>query len=137
MKMLRIVEQVIGLASAIESYWEAELPKRHPDYPLVRAGEESGPAPPQRQQLDDLLESLSESEVFSLLLLMHVGRGDISPQDWKKGLSQLEQSIGGKAAAIGQMTSKATLAAFLSDGLEELKKHRIRLDALQPRTAGR
>jgi hypothetical protein len=38
--------EVIGLATAIRGYWNTELPKRHPNYPVVSLGEDSGPPPP-------------------------------------------------------------------------------------------
>ncbi len=51
MKLSETVSEVIALAEAIRNYWDAELPKRHPDYPFVHPGEDDGPPPPEEQKL--------------------------------------------------------------------------------------
>ena len=38
MDLSKIAEEVISLSEAIEAYWDTELPKRHPNYPFIRAG---------------------------------------------------------------------------------------------------
>src|SRR5438094_974080 len=60
MKLSEVAEQVIRLGRAANDYWETELPKRHPDYPLVRPGEDSGPPPPEEAELRTLLNKLPE-----------------------------------------------------------------------------
>jgi hypothetical protein len=58
MKLSDTARKVIALAEAIHDYWEAELPKRYPDYPYVHEGEEDGPPPPEEKKLKRLLARL-------------------------------------------------------------------------------
>lgn len=81
MKLCHIAKEAIALATAIRSYWDTELPKRHPNYPVVSPGEDSGPPPPEERQLRNLLLSLSEEDIYKVLLLMSLGRGDVGPAD--------------------------------------------------------
>ena len=41
MKLSELVRQVIRLGDASRAYWDRELPKHHPHYPVIRAGEDS------------------------------------------------------------------------------------------------
>ena len=50
MKLSETVKEVIALAEVIRNYWDTELPKRHPDYPFVHPGEDSGPPPPEEER---------------------------------------------------------------------------------------
>ena len=83
MKLSETVSEVIALAEAIRNYWDAELPKRHPDYPFVHPGEDDGPPPPEEQKLKDLLASLPEDVIYKLALITSLS-GEISaPKMWR------------------------------------------------------
>ena len=86
MKLSETVAEVISLAAAIRDYWNTELPKRHPNYPVVSLGEESGPSPPEEGELSRLFEGLSDEEVYELILLMYLGRGDFGTNDLRSTL---------------------------------------------------
>src|SRR5207249_2735387 len=81
MTVAAAASQVIPLARAIRDYWEAELPKRHPRYPIVDPGTDSGPPPPEEKQLRQLLAQLPEDTVYKLALMMYLGRGDFDTSD--------------------------------------------------------
>ena len=85
MKLSETVNEVIALAEAIRTYWDAELPKRHPDYPWVHPGEDDGPPPPEQKKLEDLLASLPEDVVYKLALLMFVGPRGLGGDDLRSG----------------------------------------------------
>ena len=81
MKLSETAATVIDLATAIRDYWNTELPKRHRNYPVVSAGEDSGPPPPEEAKLRSFLEKLPDEEIYKLILLMYVGRGDFGTDD--------------------------------------------------------
>ena len=37
------LKELIRLGERSRAYWDKELPKRHPKWPLVQTGEDSGP----------------------------------------------------------------------------------------------
>jgi hypothetical protein len=49
MKLSETARDVIALADAIRDYWAAELPKRHPNYPLVNPGKTLGRRQPKNR----------------------------------------------------------------------------------------
>jgi len=55
MKLSETANEVIAFAEAVRNYWDTELPKRHPDYPFVHPGEDSGPPPPEEKKLQEAL----------------------------------------------------------------------------------
>jgi hypothetical protein len=130
MKLSETAKEVIALAEAIRNYWDAELPKRHPDYPLVHPGEDSGPPPPEEKKLRDLLASLPEEDIYQLALIMHLGRGDFGTDDLAGHYETLKKTFGKPDWTVSQMVAKASLADYLTDGLAELKKHGIDVDHL-------
>ena len=60
MRLSHAIQEAIRLSEAGRAYWERELPKHHPDYPLIHLNEDSGPPPPEDAQLDALMRKLSE-----------------------------------------------------------------------------
>src|SRR5262249_37871037 len=81
MKLSDIVAKVSSLNEAISDYWEAELPKRHPNYPLDNPGEEDGPPPPEEEELEEFLRSLPEDKIYQLLLVLYIGRRAFDTSD--------------------------------------------------------
>jgi Protein of unknown function (DUF3775) len=130
MRLSEGIGAVIRLAEASQQYWDRELPKRHPHYPVIREGEDSGPAPPEEGQLEVLLRSLPEEQIYALILLMYIGRGDFGTNHLAENYKAMKETFETPAMAIAQMKGTGTLAEYLSDGLAELKKHNIDPDAL-------
>ena len=125
-----IEELVRESLNAIRTYWEAELPKRHPNYPLVHPGEESGPPPPEEKKLRQLLARLPADTVYKLLLIMSLGRGDFDTTDLGSRYEELKERFEKPEQAAAQMVAKPGLADYLADGLDELKKNDIDADTL-------
>ena len=128
MKFSETANEVIALATANRNYWDTELPKRHPNYPLISQGEDSGPPPPEEKKLRNLLLGLPEEDIYKIALLMCLGRGDFGVDDLAENYEALNGTFGDPQQAASQMMVMAPLADYLLDGLEELRKHKIDVD---------
>lgn len=131
MKLSEAVREIIRLGDASRAYWDRELPKHHPHYPKIRAGEDSGPPPPEDAQIQALLKSLPEDQLYTLILLMYVGRGDFSVDHLLPAYQTMKEMFPSKDLAIAQMTATRTLAEYLTDAMEEIHKRNIDLDSLK------
>jgi hypothetical protein len=129
-KLSEAAATVIERARAIRAYWEAELPKRHPDYPVIHLGENSGPSPPEKAKLREFLADLPPETVYQLLLVMCLGRGDFDSSNLIDHFEQIRTTFPKPEWAISQMMEKAPLAAYLTDGLDKLKHSKINVDKL-------
>jgi Protein of unknown function (DUF3775) len=107
------------------------LPKHHPHYPVIRAGEDSAPAPPEDGEIQNLLNGLPEVQLYALLLLTYVGRGDFSADHLLPAYQNVKEIFPSKDLAIAQITGNHTLAEYLTDALEEIDKRHIDLDGLK------
>ncbi len=131
MKLSEAVNRVIGLSRKVREYYDTELPKRHPNYPLVGPDEETAPPPPEEKGLEDFLATLSGDMVYQLILLEHLGREDFGMDDLAGQYESLNDTVGdSKDAATQMMWNIVTLADELSDSLDELRKHKINVDKL-------
>jgi len=139
MKLSEVAEKVIALAQARRDYWETELPKRHRNYHFVEPGEDSGPPPPQEAELQKLLSGLPKDAVYKLILIVYLGRGDFDASSLGEHLaSRLEDiktTFPRAEQAVRQMMGKLSLGDYLTDGLDELKKHGIDANRLVPTPA--
>ena len=124
------VKKVIRLAKVIRDYWETELPKRHPAYPVMNPGEQPLPPPPEAKALAKLFASLPEDVVYQIGLLMYLGRGDFDVRELADYYKTLKENFDSATALASQLTDKAPLADYLQDGLAELEKHNIDVDRL-------
>jgi hypothetical protein len=130
MKLSETAKEVIALADAIRNYWDTELPKRHPDYPLVHPGEDSGSPPLEEKKLKELLENLPEEMLYKLILIMYLAWGDIGTEDLAGQYEALKERFGKPEWAVSQMRGKASLADDLTDGLAELTRNGIDVDTM-------
>lgn len=113
--------QVIQLAREINAYYAAEWPKLYPDYPRVSLRGPVPKPPPARAQLEALLRSLQEDQVYRLLLLMYLGRGDFDTYDLKAAYAYLKETFQEPEHAISQLLEKVPLPDYLADGLDALR----------------
>ncbi len=130
MNLSEAADRAIDLARKVREYYTTELPKRHPNYPLIGLDEESAPPPPEEKELRDFLAALSDEMIYQLILIMYLGRGDVSADDLAGYYETLKGTFGDPEHAASQMMDKAPLADYLSDGLEELRKHKINVDKM-------
>ncbi len=130
MKLSESVREVIRLGNMTRAYWDRELPKRHPHYPLILAGEDSVPPPSEEAQIQSLLKSLPEDQLYTLILLAYVGRGDFSADRLVPAYQTMKETFLSTDLAIAQMTGNTAIAEDLTDALEEVQKRHIDLDQL-------
>jgi len=131
MTLSEAAKRVIDLARKVREYYDTELPKRHPNYPLVDPNEESAPPPPEETELRAFLAALPEELLYQLTLIMYLGRGDFGTDDLAGYYEALKGTIGDPEQTTSQMmVYKAVLADQLSDGLEELRQHKINVDKM-------
>lgn len=120
--------RAIELAEARSDYWRVELPKRHPNYPLIDISEPPDPPGPPVQALEEFFKQLPAEIVYPLLLVMYIGRGDYGTDDLRERLAALKQQFAKPEFAVRQMLGKAPLAAYLADGRLQLQQQGINPD---------
>jgi hypothetical protein len=123
-------KRVIELATAINAYWDAELPKRHPDYPLINEGEDSGPPPSEEAQLRDFLRSLPPEAVYKLYTLVELGRDYFPATKYVQNYKRLVRTTPDVDWLRLLMVDQAATADDLQDGLARLAEHHLDLDNL-------
>ena len=131
MKLSEVVRDVIRLGDASRAYWERELPKHHPRYPIIRAGETPPASPPEDAQLQALLESLPEDQLDAIIVLTYVGRGDFRPENLPRAYQDVKEMFPSSDMTIAQLVGTNALAEYLTDAIEELQKRQIDLDDLK------
>ena len=130
MNLSEAANRVIDLARKVREYYDTELPKRHPNYPLVGLDEEDPPPPAEEEELRAFLATLPEEMIYRLILLMYLGRGDFAPDELAEYYESMKPPFGGPEHAVSQMMDQAPLADYLLDGLEELRKQNINADRM-------
>jgi hypothetical protein len=131
MKLSEAVRDIIRLGDASRAYWDRELRRHHPHYPMIHPGEDEPPPPPEDAQIQAVLNSLSEDQLYSLILLMYVGRGNYRTDQLPSAYQAMKESFPSKELIIGRMTGDTWLAADLADAMEQIKKHHIDPDNLK------
>jgi hypothetical protein len=130
MKLSTVVNKIIPLGRAVRDYWEAELPKRHPNYPLVNDGEDSGPPPPEEEKLRKLLEGLPQDTIDKLLAVRSIVQRGYNPSMLERECERLRGWYDDAAHIIPVLAHDSDLGDDLADALVELKKHNLDLDKL-------
>lgn len=129
MKFSETLNTVIALAETIRDYWNVELPKRHPDYPWVHPGEDSGPPPPEEKILTDLLLGLPEEDIYKIALVQSVGRWYFGTDDLAGHYEEMKERFGDPEEAVTLLVD-VSLADSLTNGLARLKTDQIDVDQL-------
>lgn len=128
MTRTELIQELIRLGEISREYWSEELPKRHPKYPIVQEGEDSGPLPLADRQIRDLLQNLTESELYILLTLMYLGRGDFDLDHLKSGYAKMQRMFTKREMIIDQLAGKPGFSEYLMDAMDEIKQRHIDLD---------
>lgn len=131
MKLSEVVRELIRLGDASRAYWDRELPRHHPQYPVIRAGESSAPSPPEDAQILALLESLPEDQLYAVIVLTYVGRGDYGADRLLPTYETMKEIFPSRELAIAQIMEMKSLAEYLTDAMDEIHKRRIDLDSLK------
>jgi hypothetical protein len=135
MALSNLVKEVIALSSAAHDYWERELPKSHPNYPLVNEGDDDPPPPEEEKKLEKLLHSLPADVIWQLALIAYLPWGKVRTDDLPGGVVALKRRFETPERAANRLLSISPLASYLSDGLEELKNSGIDVDELPDKIA--
>lgn len=131
MKLSEVVQELIRLGDASRAYWDRELPRYHPRYPLIGSGEKPAPPPPEDAEILALLKSLPENQLYAVMFLAYVGRGDFSADNFLGGYRNVKEMFPNKELVISQLTGNKALAEYLADAMEEIRERRIDLDSIQ------
>lgn len=130
MKLSEAAQRVITLARKVRRYYDTELPKWYPDYPVISLAQKGPPPPKEERELRNFLRSLPSETIYRLILVMYLGRGDFGTDDLPGSYEALKQTFDNPEWVASQMMEKVPLAEYLSDGLLELERHRIPMDDL-------
>ncbi len=131
MKLSEAVSEVIRLGDASRAYWDTELPRRHPHYPVIRSGEDSGPPPPENARMQALLKSLPEDQLYKLLMLVYVGRGDFAATPLSSAFQSMKESFPNKDMAVAHMIGMNAIAEYLRDAVDEIHRRKMDVDTLE------
>jgi hypothetical protein len=129
MKLSEAVKKVIALGQKVNAYYERELPKCYSAYPIMKPGVKGPPPPKEEAELSEFLNSLPPGLIYRLVLIMKVGYEAVRADQLADGYRAVKETYVTTKQAIVMMMGKP-LAEYLSDGLAELKRHRIPADAL-------
>jgi hypothetical protein len=134
MKLSEAARRAIDLAQRIQTYWNTELPKRLANYPIVGKGEDEGPPPPEEAELKQFLSGLPPETIYQLASIMNVGRRYFGPGEILEHFEETKANFGKPELAIGLLVANLSLAYYLGDGLDQLKRQGIDLDKLFRKT---
>jgi hypothetical protein len=131
MKLSEVVDRLIDLSGKISAYYDRELPKWHPHYPVAYPGEGEPPPPPEEQELRDFLTSLPDETLYRLMVLVAIARYQIGIDGIAGYYEEWENLVGPREQALTLlMHHKASLDDRLSSALEELQNHQIDVNQL-------
>ncbi len=128
MKLSEDLPQIIRLAEAIQDYWEAELPKRHPNYPFIQEGADDGPPPPELAELGILLETLSEEQLYSLLTLQSIGQSPTRINKVEATFQKMHTYFPTSEQAIKALLLMPMVGQFLRKGQALIEKIGLDVD---------
>jgi hypothetical protein len=123
------LKELIRLAERSRAYWDKELPKHHPKWPIIQTGEDSGPPPQEDAEILKILESLSDDDLYLLCLLMYVGRGDFDIDHLRPAYLRIRDTFPSRDLAIDQILGKRALSEYLTDAWDAVQKRHINLDS--------
>jgi hypothetical protein len=98
---------------------------------VIHPREKPVPPPPEDAQIEALLGTLPEEQLYALALLTYVGRGDYTGDDLTAAYQTAREILPRRELAIAQIIEQKTLADYLADVMEELQKRHVDLDNLK------
>lgn len=131
MTLSETVNRVIDLSGRISDYYEAELPKHHPNYPLIHPDDEEPPPPPEERQLHDFLHTLTPELIAQLLVLVSLAYGAVPLSDMAEAYEQCKTEFRDRERAISYLMAQApNLVDTLERTQEKLSAQNLNLDCL-------
>jgi len=130
MKLSDAAKKVIALSEVIQKYWETELPKWHPKYPLVNPGEDDPPPPPEEKKLKKFLDRLPDDLIWQLALIWQARWGNVASTGLSGLYQKTRERLETREDVLWALTRSGIVAGELTDGLAELKKAGLDIDHL-------
>lgn len=130
-RLSEAVAEIIRLGDASREYWDRELPKHHPRYPVIGPDETPPAPPPEDSQIQTLLESLPENQLYAVMVLAYLGRGDFSAGNLSHAYQEMKESFPSRPLAVAQLVGTNELAEYLTDAADEMQSRHIDLDCLK------
>ncbi len=132
MKFSEVVERVVNLSATINAYWDTELHKLHPRYPLIDDPDiPDPPPPPQAEEMRQLLRARPAEEVRKLMAIYRLGVGYFRPGEFP-GPARPDGLPEPTTDGIIDELASGDLSEFLLVGVHELRATGIDLNALEP-----
>lgn len=74
---------------------------------------------PVASEIAGFLKALSDDEQIDLVALLRLGRGDVTPEEWRQLRAEVTRNYN-RATIVRYLLGQPMLGDFLSEGLEEL-----------------
>lgn len=131
MKLSHLIHNVCRLASAASAFNAAELKKRFPGKTLLTLADLTDlPTAPQKKELRQLLHAQSPANLYMLLTLWRLGRGDFPPDcDLLDEYLEASDCFPNVQAVVNYLMGKH-LTRYFDAALRQLKESAIDVDKL-------
>ncbi len=129
-KLSEVIPKLIRLDEERSDYVFNELPKFYADWPLVGPWEDPEPPIPQKAQIRELLERLSEDLVYQLILIVYLGLQYFGTQDLAARFVEIKDEFDEPESARSFIVGLGSFASTLTDGLVKLEESQIDVDEL-------
>jgi len=130
MKLSEAATKSIELSAKVLEYYERELPKFHPNYPLINPEDSEPTPPPEEAELREFLDSLSPELVYQLHLIMDLGCYLYKVSEIEEHYKEFLSTFPRTEWAIQLLSGYPSLAANLRDGIEILHEAGLEINAL-------
>jgi hypothetical protein len=125
MKLLKIIDIVIGMSASVERHRREEAQANSPDQDILE-GIAAGLR--REHELREFLHSLPEADVYWLTVIMYVGRGGFRAHELSAADKRIRDIFPKPAWAIDQLLGKAHLARQLARGRQRILNAGLDLD---------
>lgn len=130
MTMTELIERVKELAVEADEYWHEGVLRTHPNFPFKRKGEDDPPPPPAEVELERLLRSLPEADLYTLFALMRLGQARFPAGEFDRRRAELRERHTVEDV-LREMVQGAYLSANLTDAAVRLRKVGVNVEDLQ------
>jgi len=130
MKLSEAATKSIELSAKVLEYYERELPKFHPNYPLINPDDSEPAPPPEEAELREFLEVLSPETIYQLYLIKNIGCYVYKVNEMNEHYQELLSMYPKKEWTLTILARNVTLADDLRDGIEILREAGFDVDTL-------
>jgi hypothetical protein len=130
MKLSEVIHELRQLGQARTHYWETELPKIYPRYPLIYPGEPEEVPGPDEIRMRQFAQSLPIDVLNMLEVLVDLMWRKIEPADIGSRFREYQQRYTDHSYAVNRLMRHGMLELDLEDSLEILADHGIDVDSL-------